>query len=232
MKKIFLLALISIAFSSCTHTVYYINNKPYFHTAKTSLETKEVSVENNAWSDEYISVKLLKINDNGISLRVHNKCNSTLSLLWDKSALVDSGGLAHEIYNGWSVSALSANSINSGVHSSSISMVNLEQNSACRIIPENSYIEFTISTSDILTTKRTSDKFATAEEAEKTMEKWNSINTPTKLLLPIECGGQVIEYTLSFANSYRTSSMETANETAILPVGIILLLSIICCSAI
>ncbi|MBO7197730.1 MAG: hypothetical protein J6V28_02930 [Tidjanibacter sp.] len=231
MKKIFLLVLISIAFSSCT-TVYFINNKPYFHTAKTSLETKEVSVENNAWSDEYISVNLLQMNEDGIFLRVHNKCNSTLSLLWDKSALVDSGGLAHEIYNGWSVTALSANSINSGLHSSSISMVNWEQNSTCRIIPENSYIEFTISTSDILTTKHTSDEFVTAEEAEKTMEKWNSKNTPTKLLLPIDCGGHVIEYTLSFANSYSTSSEETVNIPLVLPIGIIVLLSIICSSAI
>jgi hypothetical protein len=97
MKKIILLAVITpLLFGGCR--TYYAY--PVFEIDKVSINKENQIVrKESVFENDQFSIILLGTRA-GIMIDIENKTDTTLSLVWDESALIDIDGYSHKIVHG------------------------------------------------------------------------------------------------------------------------------------
>lgn len=221
MKKTLTLLLLLITFSSCTTTRYYLESTNKLIDTSANIELNEVSLKGAIYSDEYVTI-IPNAEDVSINLVIANNHNSSIRVLWDNAAYIDSRGNAHRI-------------IHLGVK-----LVDKEKAQVPSVIPKGAQIEDLVVPADCVEWVDNSwkvspleyNEFSTMDMAEQELNMY--INFPerssSKLLLPIEINDKKVEYTLSFiGDNFKISSKEVTDSekstaaTWGISIGVILL---------
>ena len=199
MKKILLVLLASVALSSCTYTSYTIKGSYQLLNTNSNVETSAIDRNDSVYSDEYVTL-IPEFADSSIALRVENNYNSTIRVLWDWSAYINAGGVSHRV-------------IHVGTK-----FVDKEKAQVPSVIPAGAHINETIVPVDNVEWNGSSGwditpfrpqlgcesvTYETLKEAEDALlwcDEERSGRVESKLVLPIEIDGRVVEYTLTFGN--------------------------------
>lgn len=204
MKKTLTLILLLVAFSSCTTTRYYLESTNKLVDTSSNIELKDASLRGSVYSDEYVTI-IPNAEDVSINLMIANNHNSSIRVLWDNAAYIDSRGNAHRI-------------IHLGVK-----LVDKEKAQVPSVIPKGAQIEDNVVPVDCVEWVGDSwkvspleyNEFSTIELAEQELNMYLSYpeRSSSKLLLPIEINDKKIEYTLSFiGDDFKISSKKITDS--------------------
>lgn len=210
MKKVIFVVLMAVALSSCS-TIHVIDNNYLFNHANSTHNPAGVAINNQSFEDEYISIQLLQVLNEGIILTLANNHSSTIRILWDEAAFVDHDGYSHRINHD--------NNSASKILSKDISVVVDEYKVQIpSVIPAGSRVNTAIIPVDnaAIAMYEPMD-FVDKEMAEETLREMQAHpDHPTiKLLLPIEVDGKKIEYTATFMHEFQMYSKESGSVGAV-----------------
>ncbi len=201
----------AFALSSCS-TIHVLDNNYLFNHATSTHNPAGVAINNQSFEDEYISIQLLQVLNEGIILTLANNHSSTIRILWDEAAFVDHDGYSHRINHD--------NNSASKILSKDISVVVDEYKAQIpSVIPAGARVNTAIIPVDnaAIAMYEPMD-FVDKEMAEETLREMQAHpDHPTiKLLLPIEVDGKKIEYTATFMHEFQMYSKESGSVGAVL----------------
>lgn len=227
MKKVLLVVLMAVALSSCS-TIHVLDNNYLFNHATSTHNPAGVAINNQSFEDEYISIQLLQVLNEGIILTLANNHSSTIRILWDEAAFVDHDGYSHRInHDNSSVSKIlfegrsvtySGNKVTSSSHGGGAMVVDEYKVQIPSVIPAGARVNTAIIPVDnaAIAMYEPMD-FVDKEMAEETLREMQAHpDHPTiKLLLPIEVDGKKIEYTATFMHDFQMYSKESGSVGAV-----------------
>lgn len=212
MKKSLLVVLIAAVLSSCVTTKHVIDNNYQLNHTYSTHNPAGVVINNQCFEDEYVSIQLLQVLNEGIFLTLVNNHNTTIRILWDEAAFVDHNGFSHRInHDNSSVSKILTNMRSRSSSSFSFSegvstIVDENKIQIPSVIPAGTRVNTIIVPTDNASIAMYEPvDFTNKEEAELTLQEMRTLSElPTiKLLLPIEVDGKKIEYTATFTNEFQ-----------------------------
>lgn len=225
MKKILFIVLMAVALSSCGATTHVLDNNYQLSHTYSTHNPIGVNINNQHFEDEYISIELLQVWNEGIILSLINNYSSTIKILWDEAAFVDHNGYSHRInHDNTSVSKILSKVTISSNNVVSVSADVIDENKVQipTVIPAGTRVNTAIipaNNAEIPMYEPMS--FADKEKAEtRLIALQTHPEHPTiKLLLPIEVDGKKIEYTATIRHEFQMNIKESED----VDLGLVLL---------
>ena len=88
-----------LVLTSCTTTKYILNGNYRLSTVENNGTDSITQVKTATYADDMIGATL-SVGENSIKVKLSNKTNSSMKILWDEASFVDPSGNAHRVIHG------------------------------------------------------------------------------------------------------------------------------------